>query len=151
MDRRRQQLHEIVDQLPDGTLERAVRALEYCANPAGTRMTIEQAKERVRAMSMKSLEEHSKRTGHGFITSVGSGGSRMMPTGDFNSSMSAWDNGPITYHLRRFNGCQFEMYERLELAKDATELVLTQRIVGPNGTEQLLTAHISVLPPGGGQ
>jgi hypothetical protein len=36
------------------------------------------------------------------------------------------------------------MYERLELAKDGKSLVLAQRIVGPNGTEQLLTANMPV-------
>ena len=90
------------------------------------------------------LEEHGKRTGRGFITNVGSGGGGTTPTGDFNSSMIAWDDGPVTYHLRRFSGYLFEMYERLELAKDGKSLVLAQRFVGPNGTEQLLTANMPV-------
>jgi hypothetical protein len=143
MEDKRQELRKMVDALPDDALQRAEQALKYCANPAETRLTIAQAQERVRTRSMKRLEEYSKRVGHGFIT-VGSGSAGTMPTGDFHSSMSAWDDGPVTYHLRRFQGYLFEMYERLELAEDRKKLVLTQRIVGPNGTEQLLTANIPV-------
>jgi hypothetical protein len=150
MSDERQQLHKMVDELPDDALQCAERALRYCANLGVTRLTIQRAQERVRALSMKRLEEHSKRIGHGLITSVGSGSGATMPDGDFNSFMIAWDDGPLTYHLRRFSGVQFEMYERLELAKHGTELVLTQRIVGPKGTEQLLTANIAVLDSAGG-
>jgi hypothetical protein len=141
----------MIDELPEEALQRAEQALKYCANPAETRLTIGQAKERVRAMSMKCLEEHSKRTGHGFITGIGSGSGATMPTGDFNSSMIAWDDGPVTYHLRRFSGYMFEMYESLELAKDGKSLVLAQRIVGPNGTEQRLTANMPVPDSAAGQ
>ena len=127
MDGKRQELHRMLDELPDDALQRTERALKYCANPAEMRFTIAQAKERLREVSMSMLrmprmsEEQSKRTG--FI-SVGS----ENETGDFSSSMSAWDDGPVTYHLRRFRGYTFEMYERLELANDGTKLVLTQLI-----------------------
>lgn len=40
-----------------------------------------------------------------------------MPTGEFNSSISAWDDGQVTYHLRRFSGYMFEVYERLEISE----------------------------------
>jgi hypothetical protein len=144
MDSKRQELHKMVDELPNDVLQRAEQALKYCVNPTARQFTIKQAKEHVRAMAMNNLKEHAKRTGRGFITGLGSGGGMTMPTGDFHSSMSAWDEGPVTYHLRGFSGYTFEMYERLELAKDGTKLVLTQRIVGPNGTEQLLTANMPV-------
>ena len=134
----------MIDELPDDALQRAEQALKYCANPGATRLTIEKAKERVGAMSMKRLEEHGKRTGHGFITGIGSGVGATMPAGDFQSSMSACDDGPITYYLRGFSGYMFEIYERLELAKDEARLVLTQRIVGPNGSEQMLIANMPV-------
>lgn len=146
----RQQLHKMVDELPDGALQCAERALRHCANPGETRLTIQRAQERARALSMKKLAEHSKCIGHGLITSVGSGNGATMPDGDLDSSVLAWDDGPLTYHLRRFSGVQFEMYERLELAKDGTQLVLTQRIVGPKGTEQLLTTNIAILDSVGG-
>lgn len=58
--------------------------------------------------------------------------------------MSAWDNGPATYHLKIFSGHMFEIYERLEMANDGTRLMLTQRVVGPSGAEQELRADISV-------
>ena len=150
MDGKRQELHRMLDELPDDALQRTERALKYCANPAEIRFTIAQAKERLREVSMSMLrmprmsEEQSKRTG--FI-SVGS----ENETGDFSSSMSAWDDGPVTYHLRRFRGYTFEMYERLELANDGTKLVLTQLIIGPNGTEQLLTADMPIPAASGGQ
>lgn len=146
MDDKRQELHRMLDELPDDALQRTERALKYCANPAEMRFTIEQAKERLREVSMRMHEVQSKRTGRGFI-SVGS----ENAIGDFSSSMSAWDDGPVTYHLRRFEGYTFEMYERLELANDETKLVLTQLIIGPNGTEQLLTADMPVPAASGGQ
>jgi hypothetical protein len=143
MDAKRQELHKLLDDLPDDALARAEQALQYCANPAQTRFTLAQAQRRVREMSTRRLQELSKQTGTGFISVESSVGS-TTPAGDFTCSMGAWDNGPVTYQLRRFSGHQFEVYERLELAKDRTALVLTQRIIGPNGAEQLLTATMPV-------
>jgi hypothetical protein len=149
MESKRQELHKIVDELPEDVLDRAEQALRYCANPAQTQFTLAQARRRVREMSLKRLEEHSKQTGRGFVFGSGST-SRTTPTGDFSSSMTAWDNGPITYHLRRFSGHQFEVYERLELATDGRKLVLSQRIVGPDGAEQLLTANMPIADSAAG-
>lgn len=124
MNNKRQGLHKMVDD--------------------ETRLTIERAKERVRARSLRMLEEQRKRTGHGFITAVGTGSGRTMPTGDFSCSMSAWDDGPVTYRLRRFSGYMFEMYEQLKLAEDGKSLILAQRISGPGGTEQLVSANMPI-------
>jgi len=151
MEGKRQELHKMVEELPEDALRRAEQALKYCANPAETRFTIEQARERVRAKSLEEQKETARKAGHGFFTNVGSYVGGTTPTGDFNSYMSVWDNGPVTYRLRRFSGYTFEMYERLELAKDGKSLVLAQRIVGPNGTEQLLTANMPVPDSAAGQ
>jgi hypothetical protein len=116
--------------------------LKYCANPAERRFTIENAKKRVKAMSMKNLPHRVRETGTGFITNIGSGAGATKPNGDFSGSMSAWDNGPVTYRLQIFRGHTFEIYERLELATDGTALILTQKIVPPTGAEQVLTAKM---------
>lgn len=70
--------------------------------------------------------------------------SRQRLPADYSGSMSAWDNGPITYHLKIFGGHMFEIYERLAIANDGTKLTLTQRVVGPSGAEQELRADLPV-------
>jgi len=68
------------------------------------------------------------------------------PDGDFRGSMSAWDGQrPITYHMVIFTGHKFEIFEHLEMANDNTELMSTQRVVGPTGGEQVLTAKMPVF------
>ena len=140
----REDLHKLVDEVPEDALHRAEQALKYCINPFEQQFKIEQVKERVRERMQKNLEDHARRMGHGFISGIGSGSGMRMVTGEFRSSMTGWDNGPVTYHLRGFSGHVFEMYERLELATERNKLVLTQRIVAPNGSEQVLIADIPV-------
>jgi hypothetical protein len=143
MDKRRQTLHQLVDDLPEDALRRAEQALKYCEDPIERQRTVERARERLRAKVIQRLHESGKKTGRSYIGGgVGSGSTIVMPDGDFRSSMSGWDDGPVTYYLRGFRGNMFEIYERLELAKDGTKLVLTQRVVGPNGAEQVLTADM---------
>ena len=43
MEGKRQELHRMIDELPEDALRRAEQALKHCANPAETRLTIEQA------------------------------------------------------------------------------------------------------------
>lgn len=149
MDSTRQALHNLVDDLPDEALQSAEAALKYCMNPGGQRLTIDKARERVLARARQNLEEHTKRLGHGLITGVGSGSGGTMANGDFHHSMLAWDDGPVTYHMRGLSGHVFEMYERLELAKDGSELVLTQKFAAPDGSEQLLTTKLPVSKTAG--
>ncbi len=139
-------LHQLVDALPDDALQQAEQALKYWANPVNWQRTLQQVRERVTAKATERLKTHQKgfarRPGRAFIGDT-SGSTTVTPgDGNFESSMPAWDNGPITYRLRGFRGHLFEIVERLELVNDGTKLVLTQRVVGPDGAEQVLTANM---------
>jgi hypothetical protein len=137
MDDKRQELHKLVDALPDETLQGAERALKYGANPGATRVAMARVQGRAKE-ARKRLEEHAKRMGHGLI-GMRSGVGSSAVNGDFHHSVH---DGPVTYHLRCFSGCMFEVYETLELAKDGGRLMLTYRIIGPDAVEQVLTANI---------
>lgn len=149
MESKRKKLHQLLDQLPEDTLDRSEQALNYCLNPTQQLQKIDRAKQHVKATAIRKLEEHSRRTGRGVIAGVGSGSGSFMPDGDYCGSMTAWDDdGPVTYHLRSFRGHIFEVFERLELTDDATRLVLKQRVIGPTGQEQLLMAVMPVSARG---
>jgi hypothetical protein len=66
MNDKMKELHRMVDDLPDETLQCAEQALKYCAKPAETRFTIERAKERVRAMSMRTFRRTKQGDGRRF-------------------------------------------------------------------------------------
>lgn len=112
MESKGEELRKIIDELPDEALQRAEQALNYCMDLTGNKVTIEQAKARARERSRKAFEEHAKRIARGFITAR-TDVQMTMPDGGFRSSMSAWDDGPVTYQLVGFSGCMFEIYERL--------------------------------------
>jgi hypothetical protein len=133
----------LVDELPENVLERAQSALVYCAHPDKMRMTVEQAKRRALEMSQRSLREHAERTGRGYISGIGSGGGTTDVVGNHHSSMVAFEDGKdATYHLYIYDGTQFEILETMEESSDSRWLIRRERIMGPDGNEQTLTAEI---------
>jgi hypothetical protein len=139
----RGQLHRIVDQLPDHTLEHARKALEYCNDPGKHRMTIEKAKQRVRENSERHLREVAERTGRGFISAAGSGGGHTFGDGTHHSSMVAFEDGKeATYHLYVFRGHMFEVVETIDISADGERLIRRERITGVDGNERILTVEL---------
>jgi hypothetical protein len=147
MNELREQLHQLVDRLPDRTLEHAKTALIYCANPEKHRMTIENAKRRTKEISERHLQEYAERTGRGFISDVGSGGGRTLADGNHHSSMIAFEDGKdATYHLYMYRGTVFEIIETIEASEDGQRLIRRERIKGIDGNEHVLTAELPVAP-----
>lgn len=147
MDELREQLHHLVDQLPDRTLEHAKTALIYCGNPEKHRMTIENAMRRAKENSERSLRQYAERTGRGFISGTGSGGGQTFADGNHHSSMIAFDNGKeATYHLYIYRGTVFEIIETIEVSEDGHRLIRRERIKGIDGNEHVLTAELPVSP-----
>ena len=108
----REQLHQLVDKLPDQALEHAKTALVYCGNLEKHRVNIENAKRRAKENSERHLRRFSERTGHGFISGVGSGGGHNFPDGSHHSSMIAFEDGKdATYHLYVYRGTMFEIID----------------------------------------
>lgn len=141
---RRDDLHRMVDELAENVLERAQSALVYCAYPDKMRMTVEQAKRRALDNSQRHLREHAERTARGYISGIGSGGGTTDVVGNHHSSMVAFENGKdATYHLYIYNGTKFEILETIEESADGRWLIRQERVVGPDGSEQTLTAEIS--------
>lgn len=148
MNKLREQLHKLVDQLPDHTLEHAKTALVYCGNPEKHRMTIESAKRRAKENSERRLREHAERTGRGFISGLGGGGGHTFADGNHHSSMIAFEDGKdATYHLYMYRGTVFEIIETIEISEDGQRLIRRERIKGIDGTEQILMAELPVPLP----
>jgi hypothetical protein len=123
MNELRKQLHQLVDQLPDRTLEHAKTALIYCGNQEKHSMTIENAKRRAKENSERSLRAYAERTGHSFISGIGSGGGQTFADGNHHSSMIAFEDGKdATYHLYMYRGTVFGSSKRLRLLKTVTDL-----------------------------
>jgi hypothetical protein len=142
----REELHRLVDELPNATLEHAKTALVYCANPEKQRMTVERVKERVRRNSERHLQRHVERTGRG-LAFAGGGGGHTFVDGSHHSSMPAFIDGKeATYHLYLHRGVIFEVIETIEIAEDSQRLIRRERIRGTDGNEQNLTAELPVLP-----
>ena len=144
METKRQALHRLVDTLPDDSLQSAEEALKYCANRGERQFTLEYAQRRVREMALKYKTSSIQNAGSPHITSTTSAG-MTKPNGDFRGSMSAWDGQrPVTYYMFIFRGHKFEIFEYLEMGNHNSELVFTQRFVGPTGSEQVLTTKMAV-------
>lgn len=147
MNELREQLHQLVDQLPDQTLEHAKTALIYCGNPEKHRMTIENAKRRAKENSERRLREYAERTGRGFISGMGSGGGQTFADGNHHSSVIAFEDGKdATYHLYMCRGTVFEIIETIEASEDGHRLIRRERIKGIDGNEHVLTAELPVSP-----
>ena len=147
MNELRKQLHQLVDRLPDRTLEHAKTALIYCGNQEKHHMTIENAKRRAKENSERSLRAYAERTGRSFISGIGSGGGGTFADGNHHSSMTAFEDGKdATYHLYVYRGTVFEIIETIEASEDGRRLIRTERIKGVDGNEHVLTAELPVSP-----
>jgi hypothetical protein len=141
----REQLHKLVDSLPDQSLEHAKAALLYCANPEQQRMGIEKAKEHLLQRSQEAQRRHFERLGKGFVSSVGSGGGMTFVDGTHHSSMIAFEEGKeVTIHFYVYRGTPFEIIETMEMSEDGQRLIRRERLKGNDGSEQLLTAELPV-------
>jgi hypothetical protein len=131
-----------VDQLPDRSLEHAKAALIYCGDPEKQRLTIENAMQRAKENSERSLSKYAERTGRGIISGV-SGGGQTFADGSHHSSMIAFMDGKdATYHLYMYRGTVFEIIETIELSEDGHRVIRSERIKGADGNEQVLKAEL---------
>jgi hypothetical protein len=140
MDELREQLHQLVDKLPDQTLEHARTALVYCGDPEKHRLNIENAKQRAKENSERHLRKHAERTGHGFVSGIGSGVGQSFPDGNHHSSMIAFEDGKdATYHLYVYRGTMFEIIETIEFSEDGQRLI--RRFWGPPNKAGVMPAE----------
>jgi hypothetical protein len=147
MSQIREQMHRLIDGLPDRALEHARTALVYCGDPEKQRMNIEDAKRRAKENSERSLRKHAEKVGHGFISGIGSGGGQTFADGNHHSSMIAFEDGKdATYHLYVYRGTMFEIIETIETSENGQRLIRRERIKGIDGNEQVLTAELPVSP-----
>lgn len=139
----RQDLHELVDDLPEQSLWRAKNALLYCADPGQQMMTIEKAKQRAVENSRRNIQEYIKRTGRGVISSIGSGSSSTHIDGTHHTSMPAFENGKdARVHVYIHQGIPFEIIETIEISGE--RLIRTERITGLDEKEHVLTVELPI-------
>jgi hypothetical protein len=121
----RSRLHELVDTLPDATLNFAHGALEhYQAWPPQVR-PFDRRTYRMRQSMRPS-------------TTGGGGSYRMGPGGRVeygHQSHSHWEDDAVVIETHRFHaGHELEIEERLRLAEGGTKLEYVHLVTGPDGS-----------------
>ena len=131
-------IHRLVDELPTEALDATFRVLENYAKwpPRGhgdAAHMLAQARERF----LKQHEEHARRTGTGFVSGAGGGGS-FSPDGYGHASMQGWeDHTSVTVEVHFFRGRELRTAQRLSLSDDGKKLVFAVEATLPNGTPQI--------------
>jgi len=130
-------IHRLVDDLPTEALDATFRVLEnYAKWPPKGHADAERMLGQARERFLKKYEERARRTGTGFISGTGGGGS-FSPDGYGHSSMHGWeDHTSVTVQVHFFRGHELHTAERLSLSSDGKKLVLAVEASLPNGTPQ---------------
>ncbi len=126
----RDDIHRLVDQLPDGNLEQVQMMLSAIMNPRPTPPQVAEARARGQEWR-KRVEERFRQTRKpGTISGMGGGGGIGFDAGrgSFgNHSFHYWDDKALVYQtIRYFSGQEFEEMERLAVSEDGTQLLYEQ-------------------------
>ena len=141
----RENLHRLVDTLPEVALETASRVLQnYQTWPPQPPADIEKMRELVKKLFERNAMEHASRTGRGVVGGYFSR-SRYRPDGDGAASVEGWEGETsVKVELRTFRGHRLELEERIRLSSDKRFLIYSQRIKGPKGEEDLYEKKFAV-------
>jgi hypothetical protein len=132
----RDSLHQLVDTLPEASVESVERLLQmYQKWPPEPPAGVKEMSERMEQDFTRSLEEHAARTGSDKTLSF-TRTSRVSPGGDRSASQRMFEGETaVSLELRVFCGHKLDTEERLRLSDDKQKLVYNQFIKGPNGKE----------------
>jgi hypothetical protein len=140
----RSELHEIVDMLPEETLERGLTALRHVkdgppkAMAQGRDAAFARMQERMQER-FKAMQERSKDSGRPMaFAGVGGGGGRMGPDGKGSSNYSFGytdeDGSPVREITTITDGHEVTITERLRVDETDRTMRVKLDVRGPDGT-----------------
>jgi hypothetical protein len=132
----RENLHELIDKLPEAALESAERILRNIQTwPPKPPIEVEKMRKRVEERLTKPPEELIARPGGGLIRGqfISCHSTRE---GDGAALGSTFEGETlVNFEVRLFRGHRLEFEERLRLSDDKRSLLYSQWIKGPEGKE----------------
>jgi hypothetical protein len=128
----REELHTLVDSMPDGAIEAAHRALShYQVWPPTPPPGVEEMRQSMRKRMEERRREVMQRQKSGTIAGFGGGGNYDPERGVASSSFSHWNGDTfVTETLRRHKGHEFTVIESIRV--DGTQLIYKHEITGPD-------------------
>ena len=138
----REELHRLIDQLPDEKLDQVEMMLSSTLNPRPKHPEMEEMHKRAREYRTRVEEQFRRTRKPGTISGMGGGAggggfsSVDKDGGAFSShSFHYWDDKAIIYQtMRYFSGQQLEQMERLAVSEDGTQLLYEQEITSGGRT-----------------
>lgn len=128
----REQLHRLVDGLPEGALEHARKMLDHLQK--GTRQRPPEI-ERLRTLQQERMRQ-ATRPGVGFVGG-GGGGYRLGEDGRIRNGHHSFgypEDGAVVHETHHFHeGVEVTIRERLRLGENGKTLIYDNAIVGPDG------------------
>lgn len=133
----RNELHKLVDILPNGALTRVLEMLQnYRTWPPQMVPSLQDPHKRLEQLKqryMQQLGEHSRRTGQGMVGGfAGGGGMSAEGTGSYGFSTTEGDTA-TSVTVRYYHGIPLEITERIRFSDDKKKLSCTREIKGPTG------------------
>lgn len=131
----RDELHRLVDTLPEGALEAGKKGLEYFQTwPPQQPPRVEEMREQQLERMLTSIRLGTSGTGCGGGSyTVGQGGN--IESGSFG--FTRWDDKTAVNETHRFHsGHEITITERLRMSEDAKALVYAHEVVGRDGTTE---------------
>jgi hypothetical protein len=127
----REELHTLVESLPDGAIDSAHRVLSQLQVWAPTPpLGVQEMRQRMQQRMEERRLGATQRQKPGTIAGFGGSGSYDPDRGSASSSFSHWDDDTfVTETLRRHKGHEFTVVERVRV--DATRLIYKHEITGP--------------------
>jgi hypothetical protein len=127
----REELHTLVDTLPDGAIDAAHRTLSQLQIwPPTPPPSVQEMRERMRQRMEERRLGAIERQKPGTIAGFGGHGRYDPDRGTASSSFSHWDDDTfVTETLRRHKGHEFTVVERVRV--DGTHLIYKHEVTGP--------------------
>jgi hypothetical protein len=132
----REDLHKLVDSLPEGAIEAAHRTLSHLQIwPPAPPADIQEMRQRMRQRMDDRRREVMQRQRPGMIAGFGGSGNYDPDRGSASSSFSHWDDDTfVAETLRRHKGHEYTVVERVRI--DGTHLIYKHEITGPGGKRE---------------
>src|SRR5262245_53162551 len=132
----REELHKLVDSLPEGAIEAAHRTLSQLQIwPPAPPADIQEMRQRMRQRMEEGRREVMQRQRPGMIGGFGGSGNYDPDRESASSSFSHWDNDSfVTETLRRHKGHEYTVVERIRF--EGQHLIYKHEITGPGGKRE---------------
>jgi 8-hydroxy-5-deazaflavin:NADPH oxidoreductase len=144
----RNQLHKLVDVLPEGALPKALEIVTMYKTwpPKAPQLSegIEAFRKRVEQRWKKPAKESPHRIGRGTLgTYAATGHNDPEGNASYSSSFLEGDSA-VVLSVRYFHGSALEITERIRFSEDKKRLLYTQEIKGPKGDEYRCEHEIEI-------